>query len=206
MVAPLKPVKIDLKAQLKFLFTPSSKAVQVVDVPEMSFLMVDGAGDPNAQPFQTAVQTLYCLAYTIKFGLKKRDRVEFPVTALEGLWSSGGSSVGFDSMARDTWRWTLMIVQPEVVTPEVVAAAGDEIGKKDKSLVTFRLERFGEGLSAQVMHVGPYSAEQATIKKIREFMALNGYAPNGRHHEVYLGDPRRASPSKLRTILRQPIK
>jgi len=138
-MARLKPARVDLKAQLKFLYTPSSKEVQVVDVPKMSFLMVDGAGDPGAQPFQTAVQTLYSLAYTVKFGLK-RERVEFPVMALEGLWSSGGSPIDFESMARDTWRWTLMIVQPEVVTSDVVARLRTRSGRRASRSFRFGLK------------------------------------------------------------------
>jgi hypothetical protein len=109
-------------------------------------------------------------------------------------------------MSREEWRWTLMIMQPDVVTPEVVATAADEIRRKGKPLGDFRLEEFQEGLSAQILHVGPYSTEPSTIARVWDFMKENNYLPNGRHHEVYLGDPRRAAPSKLRTILRQPVR
>jgi hypothetical protein len=198
--------KIDLKKQFKFLYNPSAREVSIVDVPKMKFLMVDGVGDPNSETFHTGIQSLYNLAYTIKFGLKKQRRIDFPVMALEGLWSMGTSMDEFDPNARDKWEWTLMIMQPEVVTRETVKTAVEEIKRKGKPLTPFRLEELREGLSAQIMHVGPYSAEAATIRTIREFMERNGYSQNGRHHEIYLGDPRRAAPSKLRTILRWPVK
>ncbi len=125
---------------------------------------------------------------------------------LEGPWSSGASAVGFDVQTRDKWWWTLMIVQPDTVTRDVVKTAVEEIRKRGRPLAAFRLDELHEGLSAQMMHVGPYSTESATIEKIREFMKLNNCSSNGRHHEDYLGDARLAAPSKLRTILRHPIK
>ncbi|MGA2666104.1 MAG: GyrI-like domain-containing protein [Nitrososphaerales archaeon] len=201
-----EPVRIDLRAQLKHLYAPTAYEVQVVDVPSMSFLMVDGVGAPEGDGFRSAIQTLYNLAYTIKFGMKKAGLAQFPVMALEGLWASGDSPEGFDAAARDGWRWTLMIVQPEVVTPRVVSAAAEEVRGKGKPLGEFRFESFHEGLSAQLLHIGPYSAEAPTIERVRDFMRQRGYSPNGRHHEIYLGDPRRAAPSKLRTILRRPIR
>jgi len=201
-----EPVRIDLKAQLKHLYAASADEVQVVEVPPMRFLMVDGAGAPEGEAFRAAIQTLYSLAYAIKFGMKNAGVAQFPVMALEGLWASGDSPEEFDATARDEWRWTLMVVQPEVVTGGVVSGAVEEIRRKGKPLCEFRFESFHEGLCAQVLHVGPYSAEAPTIERVRDFMRQNGYSPNGKHHEVYLGDPRRAAPSKLRTIVRQPIR
>jgi hypothetical protein len=203
---PAGRTKIDLKKKFKFLYDASPKEVSVVDMPKLRFLMVDGQGAPEAQSFQDGIRTLYNLAYTIKFGLKKSRGIEYPVMALEGLWSSGASAVGFDVQARDKWRWTLMMMQPDAVTHDVVEKASEEIRKKGRSLAEFRLDGFHEGLSVQIMHVGPYSTESATIQKIQEFMKQNGYALNGRHHEIYLGDPRRAAPSKLRTVLQHPVK
>jgi hypothetical protein len=197
--------KIDLKRQYKALYAAPPGQVQILDVPKLRFIMVDGVGDPSQGAFQSAVQTLYNLAYTVKFGLKKAKSIEFPVMALEGLWSTNPQG-GFDSVQREKWQWTLMIMQPNVVTADVVREAVEEIRRKGKPLGDFRLDEFQEGLAAQILHVGPYSTESSSIEKIRDYMKENNYSPNGRHHEIYLGDPRRAAPSKLRTILRQPIR
>jgi hypothetical protein len=197
--------KLDLRKTYRHLLSPPTDEVQVVDVPRLRFIMVDGAGDPNSGTFQDAIQTLYGLSYTTKFALKK-EGIEYPVMALEGLWWTGKSSGKFDAKARDKWKWTAMIMQPEVATAAKIRAAAAELTRKGKHLSKYRVEDFQEGLSAQVMHVGPYSAEAPTIEKMREFIEKNGFSYNGRHHEIYLGDPRRAAPSKLRTILRQPIR
>jgi len=201
----LKRIKLDLRKKYEHLYSPSAKEVQVIEVPRLRFLKVDGKGAPESQAFHDAIQTLYGLSYATKFGLKK-EGIDYPVMALEGLWWTLGSTVRFDAQARDKWNWTLMMMQPDAATAERFRAAAAEIRRKGKPVGAFRIEDFQEGLSAQIMHLGPYSAEAPTIEKIWGFMDENGYAPNGKHHEIYLGDPRRAAPSKLRTILRQPIK
>jgi len=201
----MNKVKLDLRKKYKHLYSPPASEVQIVDVPRIRFLMVDGAGDPSSEVFQKAIQTLYGLAYTVKFGLKK-EGTEYPVMALEGLWWTGRSAGKFDVQARSKWKWTLMIMQPDFVTDAKLEAASREIRKKGRALGTFRVEDFHEGPSVQIMHVGPYSTEAPTIERIWRFIADHGYRPNGKHHEIYLGDPRRAAPSKLRTILRQPIR
>ena len=142
------PKKIDLRKKFRFLYAASSKEVQVLDVPSIPFLMVDGKGDPASHEFQEAIQTLYTLSYTMKFGLKKRKRVDYPVMALEGLWWTEGLGDGFDPLSRDRWRWTLMMMQPDVVTAGVVGDAADEARKKGKSLRPFRLGRWYTPLSA----------------------------------------------------------
>jgi hypothetical protein len=201
----VKTVKLDLRRKYKGLYSPPADKVQVVEVPGLRFLMADGVGDPNSKAFQEAVQTLYGLAYTTKFRLKK-EGMDYPVMALEGLWWTGKAAGVFDLQARDKWKWTLMIMQPDFVKPANVEASSRDMRARGKPAGEYRLEEFREGLAAQVMHVGPYSAERSTIEKMWSFIEAGGYSANGKHHEIYLGDPRRSAPSKLRTILRQPIK
>jgi len=208
---------LDLKRQHKRLYQPSAREVVVVDVPRLQFAMVDGAIErgevPGTSPgFASAVQALYGVAYTLKFMLKKRpeDPVDYPVMALEGLWWVEDGR--FDLAVKDNWSFTLMILQPEVVTPALFAAAVARVSKKQgasPALDALRLAPFTEGLCVQAMHVGPYAAEPATVERMRAFMAEQGLrdlvGEGGKHHEIYLGDPRRAAPEKLRTVLRHPV-
>ena len=179
-----------------------------VDVPELPFLAVDGAGDPNTAPaYPEAVQALYSVAYTLRFALKRRpDGVDAPVLPLEGLWWAPDPSA-FLTGERGAWRWTMLIRQPEQVGADDVAEAVREVRRKRDlaGLDRLRFERFAEGRAAQVLHVGPYSAEGPTIERLHAFVAEQGCRLSGKHHEIYLGDPRRAAPEKLRTIIRQPV-
>jgi len=179
-----------------------------VDVPELSFLMIDGHGDPNSAPaYAAAVQALYSLAYPIRFALTRRpDAVDARVSPLEGQWWTPDMTT-FSTDAKSEWNWTLLIAVPEQVTDAVVEDARDAAVRKhpDAPVARVRLARFAEGRCAQVLHVGPYSAEGPTVAALHAFIAANGCALTGRHHEIYLGDPRRAAPEKLRTILRQPV-
>jgi len=197
--------KIDLKGELKYLYSPSAKEVQTVEVPQFNFIMIDGKGDPNAGEFADAISALYSLSFSLKFTIKKKTAVDYPVMALEALW--GDASGVFDASDRKEWNWTAMIMQPEFVDSKLYRSAAEEVRKKKdlKSLGKARLEEFHEGLSAQIMHIGPYSAEAPTIERLHQYIKESGGKPRGRHHEIYLGDPRRAAPSKLRTILRQPF-
>jgi len=201
--------KIDLKKELKQLYQPSPNEVVLVDVPRMNFLMIDGQGDPNtSQEFQEATDALYGVSYGIKFALKKQGLgPEYTVMPLEGLWWMAGGGE-FDMEARDAWRWTLMIMQPDHVTGEVVERATDHLKeKKDPpGLAGMRFEPFHEGLSAQIMHIGPYAEEGPTIQRIHDFAKEQGSRLLGKHHEIYLGDPRRTKPERLKTVLRQPVK
>jgi hypothetical protein len=198
---------VDLKGQQPELYRATADPA-FVDVPELPFLMVDGEGDPNTAPgYAEAVQALYVVAYTLRFALKRRpDGVDAPVMPLEGLWWADDMSV-FLGGDRSAWRWTMGIRQPDRVGADDVAAAVEEARRKKglPGLDRVRLERYTEGRAAQVLHVGPYSAEGPTIERLHRFIADSGYALGGRHHEIYLGDPRRAAPEKLRTILRQPV-
>jgi hypothetical protein len=204
---------IDLKKQLNYLYAPSARKVEVVEVPEFQFAMVDGALQPGEMPgtspqFQEATGALYGVAYTLKFAskLRKENPVDYPVMALEGLWWVEGGA--FDLNRPDAWRWTLMILQPDHVTQVMFQDALKQLEKKRPSpaLARLRLERSHEGLCLQVMHVRPYADEPQTIQRMQAYARENGYAYCGKHHEIYLGDPRRSAPEKLRTVLRQPIR
>jgi len=199
--------KVDLKKTLKHLYNPSAKVVSVVDVPPMNFLMIDGVGDPNVSPeYRQAMEALFSLSYALKFRVKKEIGVDYVVMPLEGLWWTDDPSQ-FSMTNKAIWKWTAMIMQPEYVTYEFFEKALAEV-KRKKGLPTLdrvRFETYHEGLSAQIMHIGPYAAEEPTIAKLHSFIRDNGYELNGKHHEIYLSDPRRTAPEKLKTVLRQPI-
>jgi len=199
--------KLDLKKQLKHLYKPSAKQPSIVEVPPMNFLMIDGRGHPSeAEEYHTYMQALYGLSYTIKFASKQRLGIDYVVMALEGLWwSEDAAELNMDD--KINWYWTSMMMQPDHITAEFVEEARQELAaKKDPpALDRIRFERFEEGLSAQIMHVGPYDAEAPTIERLLAFIRENGYELRGKHHEIYLGDPRRTAPERLKTVLRQPI-
>jgi hypothetical protein len=199
---------IDLRRTLKQLYSPSPKEVAVVDVPDLPVLMVDGAGNPNTTPaYVEAIEALYSVAYTLKFLLKRGPTdLDYAVMPLEGLWWSDDMAA-FPLYDKDTWRWTMMIVQPEVITEKLFQQAAAQAGQKKKlpALPRLRLERFHEGCAAQILHYGPYAAEAPTIERLHRFIQEHSYTRRGKHHEIYLSDPRRAAPEKLKTIIRQPI-
>lgn len=199
--------KRDLKKELRHLYLPPKNKFSLVDVPEMNFLMIDGHGDPNENPeFQSGMDALYGMVYTIKFSLKPLG-LEFVVPPSEALWWMGDMSE-FSLDNKDQWDWRMMIMQPNEVTGEIVEAARLElVRKKDPpALSKLRYERFHEGLSVQIMYLGPYADEGPTIARMHDFIDENGYEFNGVHHEIYLSDPRRTSPEKLKTVIRQPVK
>ncbi len=211
------PVKLDLKKQLKHLYLPSAKECVLVQVPEMQFVMIDGQVEPGLMPgdspsFAAAIGALYGASYTLKFMSKKRehDPIDYGVMALEGLWTTPEG--GADYAISDQWQWTLMIMQPDHITADMFGDAIEQLrkkyakgGKDAHPLDGLRLERFEEGLCVQVMHVGPYSEEPATLLRMTEFAAQRGYRFQGRHHEIYLGDPRAAKPENLKTVLRHAV-
>jgi hypothetical protein len=198
---------IDLKKTLKPYYTASAAKPAIVDVPAMNALMIDGRGDPNGPAFMEAIGTLYSVAYTLKFTFKKEKAIDYPVMALEGLWCADDMA-DFLADKRENWRWTVLIVLPDVVTKKDVAQAINAVKKKAKfpSFPEVRFEKFREGKSAQILHVGPYAAERPTIEKLHQFVEEQGYALRDKHHEIYLSDPRRSAPEKLRTIIRHPVK
>jgi hypothetical protein len=198
---------IDLRRELAALYS-AKRSPAFVDAPELPFLMVDGHGDPNTAPaYAEAVQALYSVAYTVRFALKRGPlALDAPVMPLEGLWWTADMAT-FSTEDKSAWDWTMMIVVPEQVTAVLVADARAEAARKRPlpAVDRVRLERFAEGRCAQVLHVGPYSTEGPTVAGLHAFIAEHGYAPSGKHHEIYLGDPRRSAPEKLRTIVRQPV-
>ncbi len=201
--------QIDLKKKWKELYSSSAREVAIVDVPKMSFLSIDGAGDPNtSQEYQEAVETLFSVSYAIKFIVKKSsEAIDYAVMPLEGLWWVDDMSK-FSIKNKNAWQWTAMIMQPDFVSEELVKKATDQAGKKKKlpALAKLRFQSFHEGLSAQIMHIGPYAEEPPTIEKLHGFIESNGYRMNGKHHEIYLSDPRKAAPEKMKTVIRQPIR
>jgi len=199
--------KIDFKKELKNLYTPSAKEAAIVDVPPMNYLMVDGQGDPNiSQEYKDAIQALYAASFTLKFMIKKEKATDYGVMGLEGLWWTDDMAE-FSMENKGIWKWTAMIMQPEFVTEELVERVKEQVAKKKTlpAISKMRFETLHEGLSAQIMHVGPYSAEGPTIDKLHKFIQENGYKLRGKHHEIYLGDPRRTAAEKLKTVLRQPM-
>ena len=201
-------VKIDCKKELKNLYSSSAEKVEVVEVPQMNFLMIDGEGDPNtSQSFQDAIDVLYPLSYTLKFIIKRGEiGIDYGVLPLEGLWWADDMS-SFSVDNKENWKWTLMIMQPELVKKEMVATAIEEVRKKKKpvALPLVRFESFVEGKVGQIMHFGPFSEEGPTVEKLHSFIKVSGSQRIGKHHEIYLSDIRRAAPEKWKTIIRQPM-
>jgi len=205
--------KLDLRKELKHLYNPSARRVEVVDVPRFNFVMIDGVIEPGHGPgsspgFQEAMQALYGAAYTLKFmsKLRKDDPVDYPVMALEGLWWVESGQFSFTRM--DNWMYTLMIMHPDHITQAMFEDAVQQVRVKrgdNPALAHLRWEQFEEGLCMQTMHIGPYASEPATIEKMDAFAREHGYTLHGKHHEIYLGDPRRTQPEKLKTVLRHPI-
>jgi hypothetical protein len=200
--------KIDFKKDLRHLYGPSPGSVEIVDVPPMNFLMIDGEGDPNtSQSFKDAVETLFPLSYALKFMIKKGElAVDYGVMPLEGLWWADDMS-SFSVEQKDHWKWTLMIMQPDLVTEEMVDRAMADVKKKKDpaALSLVRFESFSEGRAAQIMHIGPFSEEGPTVDKVHRFIQEQGSERTGKHHEIYLSDIRRAAPEKWKTVIRQPI-
>lgn len=200
--------KTDFKKTLKHLYIPPRRFV-TVDVPEMQFLMVDGHGDPNTtQDYKDAVEALYAVAYKTKFRSKKDLGKDYTVPPLEGLWWAEDMET-FITRDKSQWDWTMMIMTPDWIGAEIFADAVEQVRKaKDPAaLDKVRLERYHEGLSVQIMHIGSYDDEGPVLSQMHsDFIPNNGYVENGKHHEIYLSDPRRVAPEKLKTVLRQPIK
>jgi hypothetical protein len=202
--------KVDLKKELKQLYNPSVKEVALVDVPVMNFIMIDGSGDPNtALEYQEAVEALFSLSYGIKFAVKKEQEIDYGVMPLEGLWWAEDMS-HFSITNKDNWKWTAMIMQPEYVTLKMFETVRQQVEKKKNlpALSRTRFESFQEGQSAQILYIGPFSAEGPTIERIHEFIKDRGYGFNGlvqKHHEIYMSDFRKTAPEKLKTVIRQPF-
>jgi len=202
--------KLDLKTKWKNLYQPSATEIMTVNVPPLTYLMVDGQGDPNSSPvFTQAIEALYSLSYTLKFSLKKSPTpVDFGVMPLESLWWADDPGA-FHRNDKSTWKWTAMILQPDFIDSRQVEDALQEVRRKKKKLVALgrvRLETLAEGSAAQILYVGPFADEGPTIQRIHDFIHSAGKELSGKHHEIYLSDPRRTAPEKLKTIIRQPMR
>lgn len=198
--------KIDFRRTLKHY--QATKTIELIDVPAMNFVMVDGRGNPNIAPaYKTAIEWLYSTSYALKFAAKASLGTDYVVPPLEGLWWADDPT-DFVARRKDNWRWTMMIIAPDFVTD---AMFEDAIAKSAKKLGeapdTLRLERYDEGQCLQVLHIGSYDNEAPTLAQLHDVeMPERGLVFNGRHHEIYLSDARRTAPEKLKTILRQPVR
>jgi hypothetical protein len=184
-------------------------AVRFLDLPARRFVMIDGEGPPGPDVFAPRMPGLYTTAYKLRFGLKDRGVIR-KVGPLEGLWWTSDGVFDLDWLlegARDTWRWTLLMALPDEATPDEVdgAVAAGRV-KVDPALApNLRVETFDEGRVAQLLHLGPYAAEKASIERLHAAIADSGLEPRGRHHELYMGNPATSAPERLKTILRQPV-
>ncbi|NUS14713.1 MAG: hypothetical protein HOY69_25505 [Streptomyces sp.] len=198
----------DVKRERKEFYAPKNTAWAVVDVPAQQFIAADGTGNPNTAPaYADAVQALYAVAYTLKFAAKRTEGGDFVVAPLEGLWWADRPEA-FTSGAKDDWSWTMLISMPSWITAETIEEARQTALAKKKLPAVSRVRHLTlhEGLSAQVLHIGSYDDEAPVLHELHHtWLAANGLRPTGLHHEVYLSDPRRTAPEKLRTVLRQPV-
>jgi len=197
----------DIKKEHRDLYAPRAASFVTVDVPEFTFLMIDGHGNPNtADAYRHAVEALYSVSYGVRFAAKNQLARVHVVAPLEGLWWADDLGA-FSARAKDDWQWTMMIHQPDWINTDMVAAAIATAGAKKTlpALDLVRFERFAEGLSVQTLHVGSYDDEAPAIERMHEHATAHGHQLRGKHHEIYLSDPRRVEPAKLKTVLRQPV-
>jgi hypothetical protein len=204
--------KIDLKKELKEFYTASKSKASMVEVPKFNYLMVDGEGDPNTSiEYQEAMEALFPVSFKVKFISKKEKSQDYVVMPLEGLWWVNNME-NFSIEDKSSWKWTAMIMQPDFITKTLIKQALEEVEEKKNpaALSKMRFESLQEGLSAQILHMGPYSEEGPTVAALHDFIEKEGYEFDGssgqKHHEIYLSDMRRTKPERLRTIIRQPVK
>jgi len=199
--------KIDFKKSLPS-YTARTGVFAVVDVPPLSYLMIDGHGDPNAGgPFNEAISALFSVGYKLKFTSKNEFGRDYTVMPLEGLWSSDDPSTFTTALDKSTWDWTLLMMVPDWITADVFEAARDAVRAKVRPAIDrLRLETLDEGRCVQILHLGSFDDEAETLHRLHtQFIPDNGLRLRGRHHEIYLSDFTKTAPAKLRTILRQPI-
>jgi hypothetical protein len=201
-------MKRDYKKELKELYKPSPLKASFIDVPDMNFLMIDGRGDPNTSvAYAQAIEALYAVSYALKFMIKSGSLdIDYGVMPLEGLWWADDISA-FKKDKKDEWLWTMMIMQPDFIRKDNVDVAIGQVRKKKNpvALNKIRFEKFSEGASAQIMHIGPFTEEGPTIEKLHSFILENGARNRDKHHEIYLSDIRRAEARRWKTIIRQPV-
>jgi hypothetical protein len=200
--------KLDHKKVYASLYKATAGKPNLVNAPVLNYLMIDGYGDPNTSPlFNSSIEALYSLSYTLKFMVKKGEmQIDYAVMPLEGLWWADDMA-NFSNRRKDEWKWTLMIMQPDFITAQMVDEARSLASAKKElpRLADVRFETMEDGLSAQVLHVGPFDEELPTIELLHHYIAANEYQLSGKHREIYLSDMRRTAKDKLKTIIRQPV-
>jgi hypothetical protein len=202
-------MKIDLKKEFKQFYNSSSKHPVFVTVPKQTIISIVGQGNPNTSiEFKHAVEALYPMAYKIKFACKKLGK-NYTVMPLEGLWWMDDMK-NFTIKNKNLWKWKIFIVQPNFVTQKLFDEVFEEVKskKEPRALSKLKFETINEGLCAQILYIGAYKDEGATIARLHAFIKENGHTFDGliqKHHEIYLSDMRKTKPEKLRTILRQSI-
>lgn len=198
---------IDYRAANRFLLNPKPGIVELIQIPPTRYLMLDGQGDPNtSEDYRGSFAALYGLAYGLKFHYKKQEDIDYNLLAIEGLWWADPAG-SFSMDQRKNWLWTMMLSIPEFIPDSLIQTFKIELMRKKnipqmEQLYTSWLD---EGVCFQIMHIGPYAAEPPTIQFLHSEIQSQGYTLRGKHHEIYLGDPRKSKPEKLKTILRQPV-
>jgi len=199
--------KLDLKRTLDG-YRARVGEFRLLDLPDRQYLMIDGQGDPNMPAFATAVETLYPVAYALKFASKRQLERDYVVPPLEGLWWADDMASFTVARDKSRWSWTLLILVPDWLADNEFAAAVDRVAAKRRParLDDVRLQTLPEGRCVQTLHIGAFDDEAAVLDRMHhQFIPANGLRMVGRHHEIYLSDFRRVAPAKRRTILRQPV-
>jgi hypothetical protein len=199
--------KTDLKTERKDLYAPPLGRFTEVVVPAMTFLAIDGHGDPNtSEDYGNAVEALFAVSYAAKFISKREAGRDYVVAPLEGLWSAQDPTV-FARGDKSQWSWTMLIRQPDWVSATMIDQAQTTAEKKRLPAGRLvRCEVFEEGLSVQTLHVGRYDDEGPLVAELHDsYLPTHDLTPNGKHHEIYLNDPRKTEPAKLKVVLRQPV-
>jgi len=199
-------MKVDFKKTLPA-YKAKHNTFQVLEIPIMQYLMVSGHGSPDSKEYEDALQTLYPVAYGLKFASKIDLDKDYVVPPLEGLWWADDMASFTEDGRKDEWDWTMMLMTPSWIDSEMFEAAKEKVKAKNlASLDKIYLEKYNEGKCVQLLHVGSYSDEGPILKKLHtEFIPDNDLTMTGKHHEIYLSDPRKVAPEKLKTILRQPV-
>ncbi len=197
--------KLDFAKEYKQYYS-AKNIPEVIEFNKIPCITIEGKGEPAGKFFTNAIEALYPLAYGVKNICKKRGK-DFGVPKLEGLWWVKSKKPALE-VPRSEWYWKLLIRMPNFVEPEIIKNAKEEVFKKKglDLIKKIKFETIEEGKCIQIMHIGPYATEPETIKKMKDYMKENGYTENGLHHEIYLSDPRKTIPEKMKTILRQPIR
>lgn len=200
--------KLDLRKELKHLYQPSTESPVIVNVPTMRFLTIEGVGGVGEQSFQEAIGALFNMGYPVKFGAKKRLEIDYPVMPLEGFYWSAEGGFEFNSSRPEHMAWKLVMMVPDAIPDDFIEATRAEVAEKKNPprLDDVRVETIAEGPSVQIMYVGPYDGEPATVERMLAFATEQGYEVAGAHHEIYIGDPNRAAPEKLKTVLRYGVR